>query len=64
MLRPIVLTRRGKRREGRGFSREEIKAAGLNVRRARKLGIAVDERRKTCSQENVTLLKEFLKTKT
>ena len=48
-------------RPGRGFSVEEIKAAGLTVKEARNLGIYVDERRKTKHEWNVRMLVEFLK---
>mgnify|MGYP001772515054 CR=1 FL=1 len=52
---------KGRKREARGFSVEELKLAGLSVREARKLGLYVDERRKSVYEENVNALKEFLK---
>ena len=60
MLRPIVI-HRGKKREGKGFSLLELKAVGLNKLKAKKLGIAVDERRKSVLENNINMLREFLK---
>ena len=47
-------------REGKGYSEGEIKAVGLTVHEARKLGIYVDKRRKTTYEENIKRLKEWL----
>merc|ERR1712235_21612 len=50
-------------RAGRGFTLEELKAAGIHKKRARCIGIAVDHRRRNRSAEslqaNVQRLKEY-----
>jgi large subunit ribosomal protein L13e len=66
-LRPIVsqTTRKyaGKVRLGRGFTLQELKAAGVTARNAKTIGISVDHRRTTTSQEqldmNVNRLKAY-----
>ena len=67
LLRPAIrcpgLRYNIKIREGRGFTFEELKKAGFHVNKARKLGIAVDHRRRNLSEEslelNVQRLKEY-----
>jgi len=58
-LRPMVssCTRRyaGKVRYGRGFTLAEIKGAGLSARVAASVGIAVDHRRTSTSEEQLKL---------
>lgn len=66
-LRPIVrcptIKYNKKQRLGRGFTLEEVKAAGLNKNFARTIGIAIDYRRRNKSveslQKNVQRLKEY-----
>lgn len=59
MVSPIV--RRGiKKRTGRGFSQGEVKEAGLNVGEARHLGVPVDLNRRTCYEENIKILREWM----
>lgn len=66
-LRPIVRCQtykyKSRVRAGRGFTLDEIKAAGVGKQEARSIGISVDHRRKNRSveslQQNVQRLKEY-----
>ena len=58
-LKAIVMRKR-RIRVGKGFSRDELKAVGLSVKQALKMGIPVDVRRSTMHEENVETLKSFL----
>ena len=60
-LQPMVLKKGGKTRKGKGFSRGELREAGLDSKQALKLGISIDLRRKTKSEENVKVLKQHLR---
>jgi len=59
LLRPIVraptVQYNSKLRAGRGFTLAELKAAKINKKAARGIGIAVDHRRKNRSEEGFTL---------
>ena len=59
----VVFKKNGKPRKGKGFSREELKKAGLGFREALKLGVPVDFRRRTIHEENVKSVNFFLKAK-
>lgn len=63
-LRPMVQSQtiryNNKTREGRGFTLEEIKAAGLGVAFARSVGISVDHRRRNRCQESLDLNRKRL----
>ncbi len=60
--KPVVYapTRKKQIREGRGFSLEEIKRAGLTLHEAKLLEIPIDKRRHTTHPKNVETLKEHL----
>ncbi|MEM0357370.1 MAG: ribosomal protein L13e [Candidatus Bathyarchaeia archaeon] len=62
-LRPLVFKKGGKQRLGKGFSLNELKKAGLNSKKALKLGISIDVRRRTMHEENVEKLKRLLEAK-
>jgi ribosomal protein L13E len=62
-IKPIIFKKYRKQRYGKGFSREELKKAGLSLREAHKLSIPVDSRRKTAHKENVNTIERFLKNK-
>lgn len=63
MLRPIVKGVTGKKRKGKGFSLEELKAVNLSIENARRLKISIDKKRKSAHEENINILKEFFKNK-
>ncbi|XP_066141775.1 large ribosomal subunit protein eL13 [Euwallacea fornicatus] len=64
-LRPVVrcptVRYHTKVRAGRGFTLRELKAAGLNPRFAKSIGIAVDPRRRNKSVESVQINTQRLK---
>ncbi|XP_057667655.1 60S ribosomal protein L13 [Diorhabda carinulata] len=64
-LRPVVrcpsVRYHTKVRAGRGFTLQELKAAGLNPRFARTIGISVDHRRRNKSVESIQLNAQRLK---
>lgn len=64
-LRPVVrcptVRYHTKVRAGRGFTLQELKAAGLNPRFARTVGICVDPRRRNKSVESIQLNTQRLK---
>ncbi len=62
-VKPVVFKKGEKQRVGKGFSLGELKEAKLNLKKALKLGIPVDHRRRTTHEENIKTLKDFLETK-
>jgi large subunit ribosomal protein L13e len=62
-IRPKVFKKGGKQRYGKGFSKQELKKAGLSFTEALKLGIPIDSRRKTAHEENINIIKSFLEGK-
>jgi len=58
---PMVQKRKGRTRRGKGFSRGEVREAGADFRQALKLGVPVDLRRKTKYEDNIKILKQYLR---
>jgi len=56
-----VRKKNGAMRSGRGFSREELKKAGVGLRQALRAGLPVDTRRRTVHEENLELIKQQIK---
>ena len=65
LLRPVVhpstVKYNYKLRQGRGFTFQELKEAGINRKEARSIGIAVDHRRKNHCAESLQLNTQRLK---
>lgn len=59
IIKAIVYRKSGKR-FGKGFSREELKAVGLSIKKALVLKIPVDVKRKTRHEENIEALRNYL----
>ena len=48
-------------RIGRGFSKGELEAVGLDFKTAMKLGLRIDKRRRSVHEWNIQALTEYLK---
>jgi ribosomal protein L13E len=60
-VKPIIISQRGKQKKGKGFSPDELKAAGISKQQAYQAGLPVDMRRKTSHDENVKAIKAHAK---
>ncbi len=56
-IKPQILKPDDRKRVGRGFSREELKKAGVNLQEARRIELPIDFRRRTAHEENVEKIK-------
>ena len=61
--RAIVCKKSGETRRGRGFSRQELRKAGISLRQALNYGLPIDTRRRTANDQNVDLVKRYSKAK-
>jgi ribosomal protein L13E len=58
-IKPRILKPDEKQRMGKGFSREEVKKAGLNLQEARRIELPIDFRRRTAHDGNVEAVKAY-----
>jgi large subunit ribosomal protein L13e len=58
-IKPQILKPNEKKRMGKGFSREELKKAGINLQEARIIELPIDYRRRTAHDENVEAIKTY-----
>lgn len=54
----VKVKKEGGFRQGRGFSLEELKKANKSLIQARILGLPIDQKRKSCHEENVKVIKK------
>ncbi len=59
-IKAAVTAQTGKHRQGKGFSPDEVKEAGLSALDARHLAIPIDRKRKTSHEENIETLKAHM----
>ena len=59
-IKPKIFKPDGKQRSGKGFSRDEIKKAGLTPACAAAIKLPVDLKRKTAHDENVEAIKAYV----
>jgi large subunit ribosomal protein L13e len=57
-IKPTITKQNGKQSQGKGFSPNELKEAGLDKVQARRIGLSVDTKRKSKHDENIQTLKE------
>jgi hypothetical protein len=55
-----IINSGGRVREGKGFSSEELKLAGLTPGEAKRLGVPYDSRRRSSYDDNIEILKEYV----
>ncbi|NLF87402.1 ribosomal protein L13e [Candidatus Bathyarchaeota archaeon] len=60
-VKPTITAPNGKKKTGKGFSPNELKAAGVSKQQAWQAGLPVDERRKSEHEENVAAIKAHVK---
>jgi large subunit ribosomal protein L13e len=61
-VKPTVTKKNGKTKQGKGFSPNELKAAGVSKQQAQQAGLPVDVRRKSEHEKNVATIKAHVKT--
>ena len=59
-IRPVAQKKDGRTKNGKGFSRGELREVGIDSKQALRLAIAIDLRRRTKHEENIRTLKHHL----
>lgn len=62
-VKPIITKPNGKQKRGKGFSINELEAAGVSKQQAKQAKLPVDLRRKSQHDENVQSIKAHVKPK-
>ncbi len=57
-IKPTITKQNGKQSQGKGFSLNELKQAGVDKQQAKRIGLPVDVKRKSAHDQNVQALKE------
>jgi len=60
-IKPTITSQKGKQKTGKGFSLNELKAAGVTKHQARLASLPVDVRRKSKNEANVDAIKAHIK---
>ena len=60
-IRPIVRKKKNGMKEGKGFSKGELEKVGIDFKQALRAKIPIDLRRQTKHEENIKLLKHYLR---
>jgi large subunit ribosomal protein L13e len=60
-VKPTVTNQKSKQKQGKGFSINELKAAGVSKQQAHQAGLPVDVRRKSQHDQNVQAIKAHAK---
>jgi large subunit ribosomal protein L13e len=56
-IKATITKQNGKQKVGKGFSLNELKAAGVSKQQARQIGLPIDVKRKSSHDENVATIK-------
>ena len=56
-IKPTITKQNGRQSEGKGFSPNELKEAGINKQQAKQMCLPVDLKRKSTHKENVDCIK-------
>jgi ribosomal protein L13E len=60
-IKPTIISQKGKQKQGKGFSINELKGAGISKQQAQQAGLPVDVKRKSCHDENIATIKAHAK---